>query len=106
MVDDAGFAKGDLASVMAKHPHVEKWVQDFEARYGSRPQYYGPLDRDAKKERPFNLIYITKEPLEARLRPNHGEYFLLPLSVGALDQTIEPDLLLLRLLEARKYVQK
>ena len=63
MVDDAGFAKGDLASVMAKHPHVEKWVQDFEARYGSRPQYYGPLDRDAKKERPFNLIYITKEPI-------------------------------------------
>ena len=39
MVDDGGFAKGDLAGVMSKHPHVEKWVQDFEARYGSRPEY-------------------------------------------------------------------
>ena len=55
MVDDGGFAKGDLAGVMSKHPHVEKWVQDFEARYGSRPEYYGPLDRDAKKAETIQL---------------------------------------------------
>ncbi|DAC35946.1 MAG: hypothetical protein CMA08_03085 [Euryarchaeota archaeon] len=48
---------------MAAHPHVGEWVRDFEARYGSRPIYYGPLDRDAKKQRPLNLIYITKEPI-------------------------------------------
>ncbi|RJU99815.1 MAG: hypothetical protein DWC11_06230 [Candidatus Poseidoniales archaeon] len=48
---------------MAAHPHVAEWVRDFEARYGSRPVYYGPLDRDAKKQRPLNLIYITKEPI-------------------------------------------
>ncbi|MBD40711.1 MAG: hypothetical protein CMB11_10200 [Euryarchaeota archaeon] len=48
---------------MAAHPHVAEWVRDFEARYGSRPMYYGPLDRDAKKQRPLNLIYITKEPI-------------------------------------------
>ncbi|RPG74231.1 MAG: hypothetical protein CBD01_003170 [Euryarchaeota archaeon TMED141] len=48
---------------MAAHPHVAEWVRDFEARYGSRPIYYGPLDRDAKKQRPLNLIYITKEPI-------------------------------------------
>ena len=57
------FQRGDLASVMAAHSHVADWVRDFEKRYGSRPIYYGPLDRDAKKQRPLNLIYITKEPV-------------------------------------------
>ncbi|MAR93639.1 MAG: hypothetical protein CMA45_00975 [Euryarchaeota archaeon] len=48
---------------MAAFPHVGDWVRDFESRYGSRPIYYGPLDRDAKKERPYNLIYSAKEPI-------------------------------------------
>ncbi len=57
------FPKGDLEGVMAAHPHVGEWVRDFEQRYGSRPVYYGPLDRDARKMDPLNLIYITKEPI-------------------------------------------
>ena len=61
--EDLKFARGDLASVMAAHNHVAEWVRDFENKYGSRPIYYGPLDRDAKKQRPLNLIYITKEPI-------------------------------------------
>jgi flagellar protein FlaI len=61
--EDLKFARGDLASVMAAHSHVAEWVRDFEKKYGSRPIYYGPLDRDAKKQRPLNLIYITKEPV-------------------------------------------
>jgi flagellar protein FlaI len=61
--EDLKFARGDLASVMAAHSHVAEWVRDFENKYGSRPIYYGPLDRDAKKQRPLNLIYITKEPV-------------------------------------------
>lgn len=61
--EDLKFARGDLASVMAAHTHVAEWVRDFEKKYGSRPIYYGPLDRDAKKQRPLNLIYITKEPV-------------------------------------------
>ena len=60
MADEPRFAKGDLNSVMAAFPHVGDWVRDFESRYGSRPMYYGPLDRDAKKERPLNLIYAAK----------------------------------------------
>ncbi|MCS5532902.1 MAG: type II/IV secretion system ATPase subunit [Candidatus Poseidoniaceae archaeon] len=63
MDDEQRFAKGDLASVMAAHSHVADWVRDFEAQYGTRPIYYGELDRGAKKERPYNLIYITKEPI-------------------------------------------
>ncbi len=63
MADEDRFAKGDLNSVMAAHPHVADWVRDFESRYGSRPMYYGPLDRDAKKNRPLNLIYLAKEPI-------------------------------------------
>ncbi|NCG42174.1 MAG: hypothetical protein GWO84_01350 [Euryarchaeota archaeon] len=63
MRDEPKFAKGDLASVMAAHPHVADWVRDFEAHHGSRPIYYGEADRGAKKERPYNLIYITKEPI-------------------------------------------
>lgn len=63
MADENRFAKGDLNSVMAAYPHVADWVRDFESRYGSRPMYYGPLDRDAKKNRPFNLIYLAKEPI-------------------------------------------
>ena len=63
MADEDRFAKGDLNSVMAAYPHVADWVRDFESRYGTRPIYYGPLDRDAKKERPLNLIYLAKEPI-------------------------------------------
>ena len=63
MADEPRFAKGDLNSVMAAFAHVGDWVRDFESRYGSRPMYYGPLDRDAKKERPYNLIYAAKEPI-------------------------------------------
>ena len=36
---------------MAAYPHVAEWARDFEMQYGSRPIYYGPLDRDAKKQR-------------------------------------------------------
>ena len=63
MSDEPRFAKGDLNGVMAAYPHVAEWVRDFEMRYGSRPVYYGPLDRDAKKQRPLNLIYVTREPI-------------------------------------------
>ena len=63
MSDEPRFAKGDLNGVMAAYPHVGEWVRDFEMRYGSRPIYYGPLDRDAKKQRPLNLIYVTREPI-------------------------------------------
>ncbi|MEE3038189.1 MAG: type II/IV secretion system ATPase subunit [Candidatus Thermoplasmatota archaeon] len=63
MADESRFAKCDLNSVMAAYPHVADWVRDFESRYGSRPMYYGPLDRDAKKNRPYNLIYMAKEPI-------------------------------------------
>ncbi|MDA0925738.1 MAG: type II/IV secretion system ATPase subunit [archaeon] len=63
MADEPRFAKGDLNGVMAAYPHVADWVRDFEIRYGSRPMYYGPLDRDAKKQRPLNLIYVTREPI-------------------------------------------
>ena len=61
--EELKFQRGDLASVMGAHSHVADYVRDFEKRYGSRPIYYGPLDRDAKKQRPLNLIYITKEPV-------------------------------------------
>ena len=63
MAEESRFAKGDLNGVMAAYPHVADWVRDFESRYGSRPIYYGPLDRDAKKTRPYNLIYLAKEPI-------------------------------------------
>ena len=63
MADEPRFAKGDLNGVMAAYPHVAEWVRDFEMRYGTRPIYYGPLDRDAKKQRPLNLIYVTREPI-------------------------------------------
>jgi hypothetical protein len=61
--DETRFAKGDLNSVMNAYPHVANWVTDFEAKYGTRPVYYGPLDRGAKKQRPLNLIYLAKEPI-------------------------------------------
>jgi flagellar protein FlaI len=63
MTDEPRFAKGDLNGVMAAYPHVSDWVRDFEQRYGTRPIYYGPLDRGAMKTRPLNLIYVTKEPI-------------------------------------------
>lgn len=74
MVDDIEFQKGDLGSVMAHYPHVAEWVSDFEQRYGSRPIFYGPLDRDAKKVSPLNLIYTTKPPNFVHMyRPSDGE---------------------------------
>ena len=63
MSEEPRFAKGDLNGVMAAYPHVAEWVRDFETKWGSRPMYYGALDRDAKKQRPLNLIYVTREPI-------------------------------------------
>jgi flagellar protein FlaI len=63
MDEEQRFQKGDLGAVMAAYPHIADWVNDFEAQYGSRPYYYGPLDRDARKMEPLNLIYLAKEPI-------------------------------------------
>ena len=54
---------GDIEGLLRAYPHVKSWVNDFEARYGSRPIYYGPLDRAAKKIQPLNLISVTKPPI-------------------------------------------
>ena len=35
--------------------------------------YYGPLDRDAKKERPYNLIYAAKEPIFIHIYEPHED---------------------------------
>ena len=56
-------APGDLDGLLASYPHVRSWVQDFESKFGTRPQYYGPLDRGAKSIKPLNLIYVTKPPI-------------------------------------------
>ena len=65
---------GDLAGLMDRFAHVRDWVNDFEAQYGSRPIYYGPLDRGARDIDPRNLIYDLKPPLFAHAyMPPHGE---------------------------------
>ena len=46
MDEDLKFQRGDLDSVMAAHPHVAQWVQDFEAKYGSM---YRPVDDDGSE---------------------------------------------------------
>lgn len=75
MVEQPEIAPGDMAGLMAAYPHVRDWVQDFEARYGTRPIYYGPLDRGAKKIEPLNLIYVTKPPIFVHMyRPSIDEY--------------------------------
>ncbi len=58
---------GDLGGLMAEYPHIRNWVEDFESKHGSRPIYYGPLDRDAKSVSPRNLIYATKPPCFAHV---------------------------------------
>lgn len=58
---------GDLGGLMAEFPHIRQWVENFEAEHGSRPIYYGPLDRDAKSVSPRNLIYATKPPCFAHV---------------------------------------
>ena len=58
---------GDLGGLMAEYPHIREWVEQFEAEHGSRPIYYGPLDRDAKSVSPRNLIYATKPPCFAHV---------------------------------------
>lgn len=74
MVEQPEIAPGDMAGLMAAYPHVRDWVQDFEARYGTRPIYYGPLDRGAKKIEPLNLIYVTKPPIFVHMyRPSIDE---------------------------------
>ena len=58
---------GDVGGLMAEYPHIREWVEQFEAEHGSRPIYYGPLDRDAKSVSPRNLIYATKPPCFAHV---------------------------------------
>ena len=60
-------AKGDLDGLMARYSHVRRWVEDFEAQHGTRPYFYGPLDRGAKSIEPRNLIYSLKPPLFAHI---------------------------------------
>ena len=65
--EDFEIAKGDLEGLMARHDHVRRWVEDFEAQHGTRPYFYGPLDRGAKSIEPRNLIYSLKPPLFAHI---------------------------------------
>tara|TARA_B100000003_G_scaffold59773_2_gene53264 strand:- start:9549 stop:11297 length:1749 start_codon:yes stop_codon:yes gene_type:complete len=58
---------GDLGGLMAEYPHIREWVEQFESEHGSRPIYYGPLDRDARSVSPRNLIYATKPPCFAHV---------------------------------------
>ena len=53
--EELRFARGDLNAVMNAHPHVGDWVRDFEAKYGTRPIYYGPLDQKATSSQ-FDLL--------------------------------------------------
>ncbi|MDP6662076.1 MAG: type II/IV secretion system ATPase subunit [Candidatus Thalassarchaeaceae archaeon] len=65
---------GDLGGLMAEYPHIRQWVEDFEAKHGSKPIYYGPLDRDARAVSPRNLIYATRPPCFAHVySPPEGE---------------------------------
>ena len=65
---------GDLGGLMAEYPHIRIWIEDFEAKHGSRPIYYGPLDRDARAVSPRNLIYATRPPCFAHVySPPEGE---------------------------------
>jgi len=72
--EEPEFARGDLEGVLARFDHVREWVGDFEARHGTRPMYYGPLDRAASKMEPLNLIYHLRGPLFAHVyRPTQDE---------------------------------
>lgn len=72
--EEPEFARGDLEGVLARFDHVREWVEDFEARHGTRPMYYGPLDRAASKMEPLNLIYHLRGPLFAHVyRPTQDE---------------------------------
>ena len=79
---------GDLGGLMAEYPHIREWVEQFEAEHGSRPIYYGPLDRDAKSVSPRNLIYATKPPCFAHVYspPEGAEGCLLYTSPSPRDQ--------------------
>ena len=73
--EELEFARGDLAGVMDKYSHLREWVDDFEKKHGVSPMYYGPLDRDASKINPLNLIYHLRGPLFAHVYapPNDEE---------------------------------
>ena len=73
-LEELEFEQGDLAGVMSRFDHVREWVEDFEAQHGTRPMYYGPLDRAASKVDPLNLIYHLRGPLFAHVyRPTQDE---------------------------------
>ena len=61
MAEDIEFQQGDLDGVMERFDHVNQWVSDFEEKYGTRPFYYGKLDR-AANQGDLNLIYHPRDP--------------------------------------------
>ena len=72
--EELEFARGDLEGVIDRYGHVREWVEAFEEKHGTRPMYYGPLDRAASKLNPMNLIYHLRGPLFAHVyRPPSGE---------------------------------
>ena len=73
MAEDIEFQQGDLDGVMERFDHVNQWVSDFEEKYGTRPFYYGKLDR-AANQGDLNLIYHLRGPLFAHIyRPADEE---------------------------------
>ena len=83
---------GDLGGLMAEYPHIREWVETFEAEHGSRPIYYGPLDRDAKSVSPRNLIYATRPPCFAHVySPPEGAEGAGNTFWYGLEPTIEPE---------------
>ena len=72
--EELEFARGDLEGVIDRYGHVREWVEAFEEKHGTRPMYYGPLDRAASKLNPMNLIYHLRGPLFAHVyRPPSDE---------------------------------
>ena len=83
---------GDLGGLMAEYPHIRIWIEDFEAKHGSRPIYYGPLDRDARAVSPRNLIYATRPPCFAHVySPPEGEVGAGNTYWFGLEPTIDAD---------------
>ena len=83
---------GDLGGLMAEYPHIRIWIEDFEAKHGSRPIYYGPLDRDARAVSPRNLIYATRPPCFAHVySPPEGEEGAGNTYWFGLEPTIDAD---------------
>ena len=52
--------KKEVEKLLKDNPHLKKYVEEAEKKYGKRPAFYSKVPRDVKEAEFPSVIYTTK----------------------------------------------